>query len=100
MNKTEINQLRRANAIPFKVVDWLEALTPIVAHDEFGVIYRGCILAEDGYGKYAAIIGTTDRLLKTAGDIAHYSTPYRILKVEKRIIPFSRSTRQSEGMTN
>jgi len=90
MDMVHINQLRKANEVPFRVVDWLEALTPVVVSDELGTMYRGCIMAEDGYGKYAAIVGTTDMLLKTPPESAPNGTPYRILKLEKRIVPFGR----------
>ena len=89
MDQTQVNRLRRANEIPFQVVRWLEELTPVVEHDEFGTIYKGCILAEDGYGKYAAIIGTTDELLRTH-IYADDATPFRVLKIEKRIVAFGR----------
>lgn len=90
MDRLRVEQLRKANEVPFKVVDWLEHLTPVVDHDEWGTMYRGCVLAQDCYGTYAAVVGTTDRLLRTHSNIASGDTPYRILKIEKRIRAFVR----------
>ncbi|MDR3564027.1 MAG: hypothetical protein P4N41_24690 [Negativicutes bacterium] len=90
MDKFRVEQLRKANEVPFKVVDWLEHLTPVVVHDEWGTMYRGCVLAQDCYGTYAAVVGTTDRLLRTHNDVSPDDTPYRILKIEKRITAFMR----------
>ncbi|HMM22710.1 MAG TPA: hypothetical protein PKA10_18480 [Selenomonadales bacterium] len=93
MNKTQIDYLRKTNAIPFTIVDWLETLSPVIVDDHVGTMYKGCILAEDGYGKYAAIVGTTDKLLTTPADKFLNGTPYRILKIEQKIVPFcSRQT--------
>jgi len=91
MDKISVEQLRKANEVPFQVVDWLEHLTPVVDHDEWGTMYRGCVLAQDCYGTYAAVVGTTDRLLRTHSSVAQGATPYRILKIEKRIRAFIRS---------
>lgn len=54
----------------------------MVEHDDFGMMYKGSILAEDGYGKYAAIIGTTDLLLKTPLEATSNGTQYKVLKIE------------------
>ena len=78
----QINKLRKDNEVPFQVLSWLEKLNPMVEHDDFGRMYKGCVLAEDIYGKYAAIIGTTDQLLKTPLENATNGTQYRILKIE------------------
>lgn len=83
MDMLQINKLRKDNEIPFQVVSWLEKLNPMVEHDDFGRMYKGCVLAEDIYGKYAAIIGTTDQLLKTPLEATTNGTQYRILKIEK-----------------
>lgn len=83
MDMLQINKLRKDNEVPFKVLNWLEKLNPMVEHDDFGRMYKGCVLAEDIYGKYAAIIGTTDQLLKTSLDETTNGTQYRILKIEK-----------------
>lgn len=80
---TQVNKLRRANEIPFRVIDWLEELSPVATHDDFGMMYKGCILAKDCHGKFAAIVGTTDQLLKMPLDNSANTTPYRILKIEK-----------------
>lgn len=82
MDIVQINKLRKANEIPFKVLDWLEDLNPIVEHDDFGMMYKGCVLAQDDYGKYAAIIGTTDQLLKTPIEQAMNGTLYKVLSIE------------------
>ncbi len=78
----QINKLRKANEIPFKVVSWLQELDPIVEHDDFGMMYKGCILAEDDYGKYAAIVGTTDQFLNAPLEVTSNSTQYKVLKIE------------------
>lgn len=83
MDMLQINKLRKDNEIPFQVLSWLEKLNPMVEHDDFGRMYKGCVLAEDIYGKYAAIIGTTDQLLKTPLEATTNGTQYRILKIEK-----------------
>jgi len=77
----QINTLRKANEVPFKILNWLEELNPIVEHEDFGMMYRGCVVAEDNYGKYSAIVGTTDRLLKTPIEATPNRTQYKILKV-------------------
>lgn len=82
MDMLQINKLRKDNEIPFKVVSWLENLNPMVEHDDFGRMYKGCVLAEDIYGKYAAIIGTTDQLLKIPLESTTNGTQYKILKIE------------------
>ncbi len=83
MDMLQINKLRKANELPFKVLHWLEALNPIVEHDAVGKMYKGCVLAEDGYGKYAAIVGTTDQLLNTPLEAISNGTQYKVLKIEK-----------------
>ena len=83
MDMLQINKLRKANEIPFKVLSWLEELNPIVEHDELGMMYKGSILAEDGYGKFAAIIGTTDYLLKNPLKVTSNGTQYKILMIER-----------------
>jgi len=80
---TQVNNLRQSNAIPFKILTWLEELKPVAAHDEFGSMYIGCVLAEDSYGKYSAIVGTTYRLLETPLDAFPNGTPYKILKIDQ-----------------
>jgi len=82
MELLQINTLRKANEIPFKIVSWLEELNPIVEHDDFGMMYKGCILAEDTYGKFAAVVGTTDALLKTPLEAIANGTQYKILKLD------------------
>ena len=83
MDIVHINKLRKANEIPFKIVSWLEELHPIVDHDDVGTLYKGNILAEDEYGKYAAIVGTTDQFLKNPLEVTSDGTQYKILKIEK-----------------
>jgi hypothetical protein len=95
MDKFRVEQLRKANEVPFKVVDWLIHLTPVVDHDEWGTMYRGCVLAQDCYGTYAAVVGTTDRLLRRDTSVPSDATPYRILKIEKRISAFVRKQQPS-----
>jgi hypothetical protein len=85
MDKSVVNELRRTNAVPFRVVYWLEALAPILEHDDFGIMYKGYVLAEDSFGKFSAIIGTTDKLLGTPLDVVPNGTPYKILKVEDSV---------------
>jgi len=82
MELLQVNTLRKANEIPFKILDWLEELNPIVEHEDFGMMYKGCVLAEDGYGKYAAVVGTTDVLLQTPLEAISNGTHYKILKLE------------------
>lgn len=82
MDILHINKLRRTNEIPFKVISWLEELMPIVDHDDVGTIYKGSILAEDSYGKYTAIVGTTDQFLKSPLEVTANGTQYKILKIE------------------
>lgn len=88
MDKAQIDYLRKTNVVPFTIVDWLETLSPVIVDESVGTMYKGCILAEDGYGKYAAIVGTTDELLTTPAEKTQNGTPYRILKIEHRIVPF------------
>lgn len=83
MDMLQINKLRKSNEIPFNILNWLKELYPIVEHDDFGMMYKGCVLAEDGYGKYTAIIGTTDHLLKTPLEITPNGMHYKILKIEE-----------------
>ncbi len=85
MEPAQINKLRKANQIPFKVVNWLEQLTPLVVHDEFGVMYKGRIIAEDDYGMYAATVGVTDQ---TMARRVCSSALFRILKIEQGIYIF------------
>jgi len=85
MDMTQINKLRKANQLPFKVVNWLEQLTPVMVHDEFGTMYKGRIIAEDDYGRYAATVGVTDQLMAT---MVCSSAPFRILKMERGILVF------------
>jgi len=83
MDMLQINKLRKSNEIPFSILNWLQELDPIVEHDDVGMMYKGCVLAEDGYGKYTAIIGTTDHLLKTPLEFTTNGTQYKILKIEE-----------------
>ena len=83
MEILEINKLRKSNEVPFSIVSWLKELVPIVEHDVFGMMYRGCVLAEDDYGKYTAIIGTTDYLLKNPLEVTSNGTQYKVLKIEE-----------------
>jgi|GEM_PF-1679406 hypothetical protein len=82
MDMLQINQLRKNNQIPFNVLNWLEKLNPMVEHDDFGKMYKGSVLAEDIYGKYAAIVGTTDQLLRTPLETIANRNQYKILKIE------------------
>lgn len=82
MEMLQINKLRKSNEVPFSIISWLKELDPIVEHDDFGMMYRGCVLAEDDYGKYTAIIGTTDHLLENPLEVTSNGTLYKILKVE------------------
>jgi hypothetical protein len=85
MDRAQVNKMRKANQIPFKVVNWLEQLIPAVVHDEFGVMYKGRIIAEDDYGKYAATVGVTNQSMVPM-DCS--SAPFRILKMEQGILVF------------
>lgn len=78
MEAAQLNKRRQANEIPFKIFYWLQGLSP-VGEQEKSVTYKGYALAEDAYGKYAAIIGTTDQLLKEASD-----APLKVLQIRKR----------------
>jgi hypothetical protein len=84
MYVSQVNQLRKTNQLPFKIIGWIERLSPIVLHDDLGTLYRGSVLAQDDYGLYTAIVGTTDRLLMTDESEAK-DTAYKILKVETDI---------------
>jgi len=95
MDMAEINLLRKANQIPFKIFRWLKVLTPVVVHDEYGTMYKGCIIAEDSFGKYVAIIGVTDQLLRATSTMDCNDTPLKILKIEKRILVFERSEKKN-----
>ncbi|MDR3563088.1 MAG: hypothetical protein P4N59_16880 [Negativicutes bacterium] len=90
MGQANVEELRKANAVPFRVVDWLEQLTPVVVHDEWGTMYKGRILAQDSYGTFAAIVGTTDRLLNTHAATPSEQSPYRILKIDGKVLAFSK----------
>jgi len=79
---SELISMREANEIPFKVVGWLNELEECGEDKEFGKIYRGRIIAQDGYGMYTAIIGTTDHLLATPPEETCNGQPYKIMKVE------------------
>jgi hypothetical protein len=84
MGVLQINQLRKSNQLPFTIVGWIEKLAPVVLHDELGTLYRGAILAQDDYGLYTAVVGTTDQLLKTR-ELNALDIPYKILKIENDI---------------
>ena len=84
MTVAQLTKRRQANEIPFKVFYWLKGLTPVEEHEQYGTMYKGYALAEDPYGKFAAIIGTTDQLLTTATD-----APLRVLKIKKLSCRFS-----------
>ena len=83
MEMSRVNDLRQGNKLPFQVVGWLEVLTAVIEHDEFGMMYRGRVIAEDEHGRYLAIIGTTDQLLSRPLNCTSNNNPYKILKVEK-----------------
>lgn len=91
MNRLQINKLRKANKVPFKVVKWLEQLTPVVVDDEFGTMYKGRIIAEDNYGQYAATVGVINQLLAVAPMPGPGSAPFRILKIEPGILVFDKN---------
>lgn len=90
MDKAQVSRLRKTNTIPFKVIYWLEALVPVLEHDDLGVMYKGCVIVEDSFGRYAAIIGTTDKLLSGHYDV-NGGTPFKVLKVESNILAFGRA---------
>ncbi|MDR3562699.1 MAG: hypothetical protein P4N59_14860 [Negativicutes bacterium] len=95
----QINKLRKANQIPFRVVSWLEQLTPVVLDDEFGTMYEGRIIAEDHYGRYAATVGVTDQLMVSPVTTCS-RTPFRILKMEQGILVFEKKGGQRHTMLN
>lgn len=80
-NKEQVEQMRLNNEVPFKVVNWLEELEVIEENEEFGKIYNGVILAEDAYGVYTALVGTTDELLAAPIDQVCNGSPYKIMGI-------------------
>jgi len=85
MDEVLIGQMRKNGKVSFKVIDWLEKLTPIAVHDDFGTMYKGCILAKDDYGIYTAVVGTTDQLLGSSSDCVSQGLIYKVLKVSNNI---------------
>ena len=85
MDEVQINQLRKSGKVLFKVIDWVEKLTPIAVHDDFGTMYKGCILAKDEFGIYTAIVGTTDQLVSSSPGSASQELIYKVLKVSDNI---------------
>lgn len=84
MSVVQVNQLRKANQLPFTIVGWIEKLTPVLVHDDLGTLYKGAVLAQDDYGLYTAVVGTTDQLLRTR-DNDSKDASYKILKIENDI---------------
>lgn len=80
-DKDQVDQMRLNNELPFQVVSWIEELEVIEENDKFGKIYNGVILAEDVYGVYTALVGTTDELLAAPADQVCNISPYKIMGI-------------------
>lgn len=95
MNNGQLLHLRKSNSVPFQIVRWLAELSPIVEHEDLGMLYKGLVLVEDEYGQYAAVVGTSEQLLKIPPEAC--PNPYRILRVEQNVLPFGRRTKSCDN---